>query len=203
MKRLSLHIVFLLSSLIGFAQENDKQVIQFTGVIFGPDSISVIPGVHVYVPEAGRGTTSNPYGFFSMPVLEGDSIVFSAVGFERAHYVVPPYNPNKTLKTIVTLKEDVEFLEEVEVFPYPSESMFKDAVLAVKLPGQEDMDNLQNWLSQQYMKEAYRNLASSPGANHQYFMDLQMQMSRKHSSYCRTPGTSSGWTYVTSFIRNE
>ncbi len=30
--------------------------------------MSGVPGVHVYVPKAGRGTTSNNVGFFSMAV---------------------------------------------------------------------------------------------------------------------------------------
>jgi len=174
-KRVSLHIVLLFFVLNAFGQEADPKVIQFTGVIFGPDSTSVIPGVHIYVPKAGRGTTSNPYGFFSMPVLEGDSVVFSAVGFERESYVVPPHQNDQSLKTIVTLTEDIAFLEEVEVFPYPSETMFKEAVLAVQLPNQDDINNLEAWLARQYMREAYKDLPASPGANHRYFMDLQMQ----------------------------
>ena len=66
----------------GQYDETAPKVIQFTGVIFANDSASVVPGVHVYVPKGGRGTTTNPYGFFSMPVLEGDSIIVSAIGFE-------------------------------------------------------------------------------------------------------------------------
>lgn len=170
-------LIFLMLGAIAQQQEpvSEKKVIQFTGVIFGPDSVSIIPGVHVYVPKAGRGTTTNPYGFFSMPVLEGDSVVFSAVGFRRESFVVPKHDKDQSLKTIVTLTEDVAFLEEVEVFPYPSEAMFKEAVLAVQLPNQEDINNIEAWLAQQYMRDAYKNLPASPGANHRYFMDQQAQ----------------------------
>ncbi len=157
------------------AQDQEKKVIQFTGVIFGPDSVSIIPGVHVYVPKVGRGTTTNPYGFFSMPVLEGDSIVFSAVGFQRESFIVPQHEKDQSLKVIITMTEDIAFLEEVEVFPYPSEAMFKEAVLAVQLPNQEEINNIEAWLAKQYMREAYKNLPASPGANHRYFMDQQAQ----------------------------
>ena len=68
-----------------FAQQ--KRVIQLSGVVLGEDSVSGLPGVHVYVPKAGRGTTTNGVGFFSMPVLVGDSIVISSVGYERQHFI--------------------------------------------------------------------------------------------------------------------
>ena len=86
----------LLSSPKAEAQVSNP-VIQFTGVVMESDSLTVIPGVHIYVPKGGRGTTTNPYGFFSMPVLEGDSIVFSAVGFKRTHFIVPAHDPKTSL----------------------------------------------------------------------------------------------------------
>ncbi|MBV6646488.1 MAG: carboxypeptidase-like regulatory domain-containing protein [Cyclobacteriaceae bacterium] len=168
-------ILFLLSaSVIASAQDpeiQERKVLQFTGVVFGTDSTSVIPGVHVYVPKAGRGTTTNPYGFFSMPTLEGDSIIFSAIGYKRSYYVVPRHNEDQSLKIIITLEEDVTYLEEVEVFPYPSEEMFKSAVLAAELPNQRDYDNLEAWLGSEIMQKMYWNLPASPNMNHRFFMN--------------------------------
>ncbi|MFM8348122.1 MAG: hypothetical protein ACKOAR_08765, partial [Bacteroidota bacterium] len=46
-----------------------KRVIQLSGVVIGSDSSRAIPGVHIYVPKAGRGDVTNNAGFFSMPVL--------------------------------------------------------------------------------------------------------------------------------------
>ena len=124
MIRKVLFIGLLVCSMVAFAQNDEvqnKRIVQLTGVIFTPDSSSVIPGVHVYVPIGGRGTTTNPYGFFSMPVLEGDSVIFSAVGFKRQYYIVPEHDEDNSLKLIFTMQEDVTFLSEVEVFPYPTE----------------------------------------------------------------------------------
>jgi hypothetical protein len=165
-------------SLTGMAQEvqdsTRKKVIQFTGVIFTADSATVIPGVHIYTPVSGRGTTSNPYGFFSMPALEGDSIIFSSVGFERVSYVVPAHDKPTALRILVYLKEDVTYLEEVEVFPYPTEATFKAAVLAAQLPNQRDYDNLEAWMNSEVMRSMYWNLPASPNMNHRYFMQQQM-----------------------------
>jgi hypothetical protein len=88
LKKISVLLVLCLalySLTYGQIRGITPKVIQFTGVIFANDSASIVPGVHVYVPHGGRGTTTNPYGFFSMPVLVGDSILFSAVGFVKSY----------------------------------------------------------------------------------------------------------------------
>ena len=175
---MKLTVFILLTVLTTFSTKaqnrSSKEVIQFTGVVFAQDSISVIPGVHIYTPISGRGTTSNPYGFFSMPALEGDSIIFSAVGFERVHYIIPKHDQKHSLKLLVYLNEDITFLEEVEVFPYPSEAAFKAALLATTLPNQRDLDNINRWLNSDIMRTMYWNLPASPNMNHRFFMQEQM-----------------------------
>jgi hypothetical protein len=152
------------------------KVIQFTGVVMEIDSFNVIPGVHVYIPKGGRGTTSNPYGFFSIPVVEGDSVIFSAVGFKRTSFIIPKHEGNSSLKVIVTLLQDVTFLEEVEVFPFPNEEMFKRAVVTMQLPYNRENANLQAWINATYMKDGGSYYASSPAMNQRVFQDQQVQM---------------------------
>jgi hypothetical protein len=119
--------------------QNQRRVIQLSGVVMGSDSASFVPGVHIYVPKAGRGTTTNSVGFFSMPVLVGDSIVISSVGYQRQHYIVP--NSSKEYQTIIiTMVEDVTFLKEVEIVPFPTEEVFKEAVLALNIPMDQQVD---------------------------------------------------------------
>jgi hypothetical protein len=143
MRKVSRNIGFCLivSALVGVmlftsdsAQaQSRKRVIQLSGIVMGSDSASFVPGVHVYVPKAGRGTTTNEVGFFSMPVLVGDSIVISSVGYHRQHYIVPP-TANEYQTIIITMVEDVTFLKEVEIVPFPTEEVFKEAVLALNVP---------------------------------------------------------------------
>ncbi len=173
MRRIFYTFVFVSFFIVVAKGQEAPHVVQLTGVVFGKDSTQVVPGVHVYVPKVGRGTTSNPYGFFSLPVIEGDSVVFSAVGFSKASYVVPAHREDNSLQIIVTLREDVTYLEELEVFPYPSEAVFKAAVLAVELPDQRSYDNLQRFLSSDVLREAYWNLPASANMNHRFFMQQQ------------------------------
>lgn len=114
--------------------QGQKRVIQLSGIVLGQDSTQGgIPGVNVYVPKAGRGTPTNNLGFFSMPVLVGDSVIISAVGYERQYYIVPNH-PSEFLTLIFELSEDVTYLKELLVTPFPTEEVFKEAVLALNLP---------------------------------------------------------------------
>jgi hypothetical protein len=124
-------LVALLISHSSFAQAQ-KRVIQLSGVVLTEDGEG-IPGVHIYVPIAGRGTTTNGLGFFSLPVLVGDSIVISSVAHTRQHYIVPQDAPEyQTI--IVPMVEDVTYLKDVVIRPFPTEEVFKEAVLALNLP---------------------------------------------------------------------
>lgn len=167
-------LFFLMCLFFQTRAQELPQVIQFTGVVMEGDSLKVIPGVHVYIPKTGRGTTTNPYGFFSLPVLEGDSIIFTAVGFKRSHYIVPEHDPTVSLKVLVTLEQDITFLDEVQVFPFPSEETFKRAVVTMRLPYSRDQANMQAWLEASYMKEGYDFYPPSPAMTQRYFQDQQV-----------------------------
>lgn len=168
--------VFLLAlSSINAQEIPKKKIIQFTGVVLGSDSITIIPGTHIYIPYSGRGTTTNPYGFFSIPVMEGDSLVFSAVGYRRAFFKVPEHGGESSLKVIITLNEDITFLEEVEIRPYPTEAMFKEALITMELPYQQEYSNIYQWLNSEIMQEAYLSLPASSNENLRYFNQQQMR----------------------------
>ncbi|MFZ6001993.1 MAG: carboxypeptidase-like regulatory domain-containing protein, partial [Bacteroidota bacterium] len=83
-------IVGMIVAAVSAFGQSQKRVIQLSGVVISSDSTSgPMPGVHVYVPKAGRGTSTNRAGFFSMPVLVGDSVVVSSIGFQRQSFIVP------------------------------------------------------------------------------------------------------------------
>jgi hypothetical protein len=110
-----------------------NRLIQLSGVVLGEDSVSGLPGVHVYVPKAGRGTTTNQVGFFSLAVKVGDSLVISSVGYERQHFIVP-FNAPEFQTIIVQLVQDATYLREIVVMDFPTEEVFKQAILALNVP---------------------------------------------------------------------
>lgn len=170
----STKIVFLALLLAALAMgsalaQNQKRIIQLSGVVLGPDSMSVVPGAHIYVPKAGRGTTSNRTGFFSLPVLVGDSVVITFVGYERQHYIVPR-NASEFHTVIVEMIEDATFLKEVTVMPFPTEEVFKEAVLAMNIPMDDNGIDKRN-LNSELMELMLRTTPMDGAANYRYYMD--------------------------------
>lgn len=144
-----------------------RRVLQFSGVVVGEDSTSGVPGVNIYVPKAGRGTTTNRYGYFSMPALVGDSIVISAVGYKKQHYIVPG-DQGESITVVVELLMDTTYLPTLEIFPYPTEEMFKEAILALRLPDRID-ENSKN-LGEDVLAKMFREMPMDGSMNHSYYM---------------------------------
>jgi hypothetical protein len=166
-------IITFLSGQDSYAQGGDLHIIQFSGVVLRPDSTGGVLGVHVYVPMAGRGTTTNQFGYFSMPTLAGDSVVISAVGYQKKHFIVPD-NQGDAMTVIIPLKEDTILLPEIEVFPYPTEELLKEAILAMRLPNAADYDAINQNLNEQVMAEMFRTMPMDGSQNYKYYMNQRL-----------------------------
>jgi len=174
MRRINIKwFIFLLALILGISStdtfaQSKKRVIQLSGIILSEDSVSGLPGVHIYVPKAGRGTTSNRTGYFSMPVLEGDSVVISSVGYNRRHYIVPN-SISEYLTVIVEMVPDVTYLQEVEIMPFPTEEVFKEAVLALNIPMDNGVDP--RAMNAELLALMLRTTPMDGAANYRYYMD--------------------------------
>ena len=164
------------SSVFG---QNKKEVIQFSGVVVDEDSTSTgMFGVHVYVPTVGRGTVTNQYGYFSLPVLEGDSLVVSAIGYQKQHFIIPG-NQGDSYAVLVEMVVDTTVLSTVEIFPYPTEELFKEAILALNLPV-DDMSQVDN-LGQEVLARMAENMSMDASQNYKYYMNQQFY--ELHNAY--------------------
>jgi len=167
-----------------FAQDEQKHVVQFSGVVTTQDTVSGILGAHIYVPKGGRGTTTNYYGYFSFPVLEGDSVIISVVGFEKRNIIIPELDED-SFTMIIAMTEDTTYLPELEILPYPTEEMFKEAVLAYRLPNQGDLRNMDKNLDAMTLAEMARIMPMDGSMNHRYF--TQQQAIYLHDAYGPRP----------------
>ncbi|MBL0740240.1 carboxypeptidase-like regulatory domain-containing protein [Chryseolinea lacunae] len=169
---------FLFSLIFGaletaVAQQQKKRVIQLSGVVLEEDSAAnnsrPLAGVHVYVPKAGRGTTTNGMGFFSMPVLENDEIVVSSVGFQKQHFTVPAGSPEyQTI--VVTMVMDTTYLQEIVIIPFPTEEVFKQAVLALNMPVDDNGVDKRNF-NQELMALMVKTAPMDGYQNQRYYLD--------------------------------
>lgn len=149
--------------------QKERRIIQLSGVVIAGDSTGeMLPGVNIYVPKAGRGTNTNGLGFFSMAVLVGDSIIVSSVGYERQYYIVPDH-PSEFLTLIIQMIPDVTYLKEIEIMPFPTEEVFKEAILALNIPtGDQRID--QRNLNQELLALMMRTAPMDGPQNQRYYL---------------------------------
>ena len=179
MKSSTLKIVslFLILVVIGIKSAHaqdvpERKIVQLSGIILNADSTVAIPGVNIYVPKKGRGTSSNRFGYFSMPVIAGDSVVFSFIGLKRQAIKVPENIEEDKLSYILTMVEDEFALAEVQVMPYPTEEEFKNAILALNI--EEEMPLNRGNLSPQLLLRWAEEMPASGNENFRQFTNMQM-----------------------------
>ncbi len=166
-----LGLIFL--SQTAFSQDTqDKKVIQLSGIILNADSTDAVPGVNIYVPKKGRGTASGRFGYFSMPVLEGDSVVFSFIGLKKQTFKVPEKVESDRISLILTMEVDEIALAEIMVMPYPTEEEFKKAVIAMNVV--DPMSISGSNMSPEMLLRWAESMPASGGENFRYFQQGQM-----------------------------
>ena len=146
-----------------------REVVQFSGIVVGENN-KQLPGVHIYVPKSGRGTTSNMYGYFSMPLLEGDTVVFSSIGYKKYNLAIP--KGMNRINVEIALEVDVTYLENVDILPFLSEENFKEAILALELPNEEEV--LRNRLDGEVIAMMMQSASYDAALNARYYLNQQI-----------------------------
>lgn len=164
-------VMFVLSMDLR-AQDQDLHIVQLSGLVMNQDSTETVFGVHIYDPNRGRGTTSDYRGWFSKAFLAGDSIVFSAVGYKTKRVVVPD-SVGDRWTLVVALQEDVTQLAEVEINPFPTEEIFKEAFMAMNLT--QDQQTVAQSYDPAIVQELVRTMPieGSADLNYRYVLNQQ------------------------------
>ena len=186
--------IFLISCLAlllpeKVAAQGKAAVVQFSGIVASGDSLYGVPGVTVYVPKAGRGTVTNEYGYFSMPVLAGDSVVVRALGYKHLTVIIPRNYSQQSYSVVLELKEDATLLPEVRVFPYPTERDFKQAFMKMKTPDR-DLTGPERSLSQEVVAAIFNNSPMTPSQNYRHAMDMQQLDRDRRNGIAPNPRTN-------------
>ncbi len=145
MMKKTLFSLFLGLSCSLFVQaqtENDSipeepQVIQFSGVVVTGDSLSAVPHTSVYRESDRKGTFTDYYGFFSIPVMLGDTIAFSNMGYNESYYIIPDTLAENRYSVVQFIQQDTIQLPTTFIYPWPTPDKFKDEFLALTIPRTE------------------------------------------------------------------
>ena len=170
--RYFISLTLLLACILpGNLVAQSQNIVQLTGMVVSDDGRTELPGVHIYVPKYGRGTTSNMYGYFSMPVLVGDHLVLSSIGFLKEEFIVPE-GTNGRVNVVFKMTTDTVYLENIDITPFLSEKMFKQAILAMNMPDPGEI--IGNRLDGNAMSAMVRNMPYDASLNANYYFNQQL-----------------------------
>ena len=168
--------LFLLGTADQLAAQEQNQdklpIVQLSGLVMNIDSTMTIPGVHIYDPYRGRGTNTDYKGWFSKAFLAGDTLMISAIGFKNQTYLIPE-NVGDRLSVIFALEEEVTQLADVEINPFPTEEIFKEAILAMNLTKDQEtvLGNFEPEIVRELMQAT--PMEGTPSSNYRYMMNRQ------------------------------
>lgn len=162
-------LLFLLISSLAQAQEN-KNLVQFTGIVVSGDSLIGVPYVIVRVKGTSHGTFSDYFGFFSFVAHAKDTIEFSCVGYHKTRFIIPDTLVDNRYSLIQLLETDTVILPQANVFPWPTKDEFKQAFVNLQLPD-DDYARAKRTLDKNNLDAIAVNLPSDGGLTYKYALN--------------------------------
>lgn len=169
-----LTVVYCLLSIVHCSAQ-DKDLIQFSGIVVEADSLIPVPFTRIIIKNSNRGTIADFYGYFSFVAKKKDTIIFSATGYKKSHYAIPDTLSGSKYSLIQILSFDTILIKETVIYPWPSVNEFKKVFLTNAIPD-DDLQRAKKNLAQEEMKEKFETMAMDGSMN--YKAHMQQQYSR-------------------------
>ncbi|MEM1325045.1 MAG: carboxypeptidase-like regulatory domain-containing protein [Bacteroidota bacterium] len=152
----------------------DESLVQFSGLVLdgSTDELIPIPYTNILVSKKGRGTYTDLKGFFSIVVEKGDTIEFSAVGYETIRFGIPSDLEDNRYSMVQLMTEDLVNLPETVVFPWPSRDHFKLEFLAMDVTPELQEYAAEN-LASETLERMKRDLPTDGRENAGYYLRQQ------------------------------
>ncbi|NQX91418.1 MAG: carboxypeptidase-like regulatory domain-containing protein [Flavobacteriales bacterium] len=159
------------------AQDESNEVVQFSGLIVYGDSLAPVPFASVYRVRDRQGTVTDTRGFFTIPVLKGDTIQFSSVGFQPSRMVVSDTLSSNRYNVVQYMSKDTIFVETAFVYPWPTKAALKQELLALNLY-EDEAERARKNLESIMMYNRMTEMGMDGGENYKFAMQAQTQSIR-------------------------
>jgi hypothetical protein len=173
MQKLLLSISLLLICGIISAQKSNPKVIQLSGIVVTGDSLSPVAFAGVYASSrAFQGSATDYFGFFSIAAEEGDTIIFTSIGFIEGQYVVPDSLTSNRLSLVQFMRRDTVELPMTFIYPWPTPERFKEEFLALNLPD-SDQERAKKNLDSRALYERMQEMGMTSSESFMYATQRQ------------------------------
>jgi len=175
----SLNFLFLLLAFPFFAnsqqvQEVDDNIklVQFSGMTITADSLNPVPYTKIIDICSHRGTTSDVNGYFSFVAHKKDTVVFTALGFKPASFIIPDTITKQRYSLIQLMTSDTLTLSAAFIFPWPTLEDFKRAFVEIKIPD-DDLEIARKNLLAADIRMRAENYPMDANMNYRNYIDNQ------------------------------
>lgn len=179
---LILSTLFLLTGGMVFSQDDqskyyDSSMVQLYGVVVTSDSLQELPFTTIINKTTKRATISDYYGFFTMVVFPGDTLLFDNTGFHSSSFVVPDTLKSDSYSIVhMMVPSENYMLDEVTIFPWPSKEAFAKYFVEMN-PYDDALRRAQRQLSGENLAVAASKLGTDAGyAYGNYRMQQQTKL---------------------------
>ena len=177
MTRTLLFCLALFSIVLAKAQTSEN-LVQLSGLVLdgSQDELGSVPYANIYVQGEGRGTYTDFSGFFSIVVRQGDTIRFSAIGFESASLIVPDSLTDQRYSIVQMMSQDTINLATAVIFPWPSREHFKLEFLAMDVSSDLALSAQAN-LAERRLREARKDVLPDGNESADFYLREQARRS--------------------------
>jgi CarboxypepD_reg-like domain len=119
-------------------------VVQLYGVVMSADSLRALPSVSIMVKGRNQGTISSEQGVFSIPILRGDVIEFTSVGYKPKSVTIPKNLEGNQQSMIQLMVEDTVYLPATIIKKRPTREEFERDFVNTQVPSDDQEIARQN-----------------------------------------------------------
>lgn len=174
MRNIFLASFVLLFALLNESKAQEKELIQFSGVVVTSDSLTPVPFASVIIKGSHRGTISDFYGYFSFVAQPNDTVIFSSIGYRKSEFIIPDSLPSNKYSLIKILSKDTVALGEITVRPLPTWEQFKTAFVTYDVPD-DDLARAARNLDKASMAQRAEMIAMDGSMNYKNYMKGQYE----------------------------
>lgn len=140
-----------------------EKVYQLSGLVLDRSTGDPLPYVRLTIPTRRRYALANYDGFYSIPVVDGDTIYLSEIGYKPEKFdfgaYLDQYKGDKDttyIYAIIYMRQDTLTTPEITIYPYKNAQDVKMAILnmdrnAFKVPAEQAYANVDPQLMSYFM----------------------------------------------------
>ncbi len=153
-------------------QDDNSSLVQFSGITITADSLNPVSYTKILDICSHRGTSSDINGYFSFVAHRKDTVVFTAVGYKPASFIIPDTITKQKYSLIQLMTADTLTLAAAFIFPWPTLEDFKRAFVELKIPD-DDLEIARKNLLAADIRMMAENYPMDASMNYRNYIDNQ------------------------------